>query len=495
MRFSFTYRIIALFAFVSPLAVFAQEPAMSVRTSLSVESVFMRTELMPESIVSDSVLLDKRFRIQPIANLAMGYGSRPLSVSWLGGQMHWTPNKRWSFQAGYALAGGLLPTYMESIANRDGYIPGLGYAVQDRVNHLYHTHYTFGRAKYKAGKHFVFELGKSKHFWGDGYRSMILSDNASPVPYFKIVTTLGKFRNVNQWMRMRDISAGQTLNQSRIKYGAMHSLSYQITPTLQASLYEWVVWQNSDTLSTRGLDLYYLNPLIFYRPVEYSLGSPDNVMLAASLRWNATPTLQLYGQFVLDEFNLRLFKRGNNWWGNKIAGQFGLRWNTPLQGLAVGAEMNIARPFIYSHGSSIQAWTHINQSMAHPLGANFVESCLRLSYAKKLWNVTEQLNAAAFGRDYDANGDGIVDNFGGNITRSYANPYGGSFGHDMLQGELHRTIFHGLTVSRAIAPTSRWEVYLRHNLRLENVNTQTIAENWIMVGIQTRGMLQPVQDY
>jgi hypothetical protein len=133
--------------------------------------------------------------------------------------------------------------------------------------------------------------------------------------------------------------------------------------------------------------------------------------------------------------------------------------------------------------------------MAHPLGANFMESCLRLSYAKKLWNVTEQLNVAAFGRDYDANGDGIVDNFGGNITRSYANPYGGSFGHEMLQGELHRTIFHGLTVSRALAPTSRWEVYLRHNLRLENVNTQTTAENWIMVGIQTRGMLQPVQDY
>ncbi|MFN5294827.1 MAG: hypothetical protein ACK5BL_04810, partial [Flavobacteriales bacterium] len=168
MRLSLTYRIIVLLAFGSPLGVFAQEPAMSVRNSPYDESVFMRTELMPESIVSDSVLLDKRFRLQPIANLSLGYGSRPLSVSWLGGQMHWTPNKRWSFQAGYALAGGLLPSYMESIASRDGYIPGLGYAVQDRVNHLYHTHYTFGRAKYKAGKHFVFELGKSKHFWGDG---------------------------------------------------------------------------------------------------------------------------------------------------------------------------------------------------------------------------------------------------------------------------------------------------------------------------------------
>jgi hypothetical protein len=255
------------------------------------------------------------------------------------------------------------------------------------------------------------------------------------------------------------------------------------------------VWQNSDTLSRRGLDLYYLNPLIFYRPVEYSLGSPDNVMLAASLRWSVTTSLQFYGQFVLDEFNVKLYKRGNNWWGNKIAGQVGLRWNRPGSGLEVLAEMNVARPFIYSHGSSVQAWTHMNQSMAHPLGSNFMESCLRVRYVKRLWTITEQLNAAAFGRDFDANKDGVMDNFGGNINRSYANPYGGNFGHELLQGQLHRTAFHGLTVSRALSESSRWEVFLRHNLRAEKVAEQLSTENWLMLGIQTRGMLQPVQDY
>jgi hypothetical protein len=133
--------------------------------------------------------------------------------------------------------------------------------------------------------------------------------------------------------------------------------------------------------------------------------------------------------------------------------------------------------------------------MAHPLGSNFVESCLRLRYVKKLWTVSEQLNAAAFGRDYDADADGLVDNFGGNITRSYANPYGGSFGHEMLQGALHRTVFHGFTLSRALSETSRWEMYMRHNLRAEKVGPEMATENWFMLGIQTRGMLQPVQDY
>ena len=79
--------------------------------------------------------------------------------------------------------------------------------------------------------------------------------------------------------------------------------------------------------------------------------------------------------------------------------------------------------------------------------------------------------------------------------RSYANPFGGNFGHELLQGEQHRTIFHGLTVSRALSESSRWEVYLRHSVRMEKIASQGSTENWLLIGIQTRGMLQPVQDY
>ncbi len=495
MRILIPYLPILLVALICSTNALAQEPAGGFGNYRSGTSIASPFPLQPSTLLNDSLEIKERFQFQTIANLSAGYGARPISVSWFGSQLQWNPGKRWSLQAGYALAGGFLPNYLERRAENEGYLSGLGYAVGDTVSHLYHTHYTFGHAQFKAGKHVSLELGKAKQFWGDGYRSMILSDHASPAPYFKLTTTLGKFRYMNLWMHLRDISSGQTLSNARVKYSAMHALSYQITPKLNATLYEWVVWQNRDTLSRRGLDLYYLNPLIFYRPVEYSLGSPDNVMLAASLRWSVSRSLQLYGQFVLDEFNLKLYKRSNNWWGNKIAGQLGLRWNTPGKGLEVLAEVNIARPFIYSHGSSIQAWTHINQSMAHPLGSNFLESCLRVRYVKKLWTVSEQLNAAAFGRDYDADGDGVADNFGGNITRSYANPYGGSFGHEMLQGELRRTIFHGFTLSRALSETSRWEVYLRHNLRAEKVGPQLTTENWLMLGIQTRGMLQPVQDY
>lgn len=493
-------RFVSLFfSCCATLLAAAQQPIRNIEHANTTISAVAHSHLQFSTAEFDSLLREaptsKRIQIFPTANLSGGGNSRPVSVSWLGAYAQWRPGSRLKLCAGYALTGGLLPDYLEKSATQDQFIPGFGYAVPDSRAHLYHAHYTFGSVEFRAGKHVVFELGKSKHFWGDGHRSMVLSDNASPVPFFKISTTLGKFRYVNLWMHMRDISSGQPIVQSRYKYAAMHALSYQITPRLNASVYEWVVWQSSDSLSRRGVDLYYLNPLVFYRPVEYSLGSPDNVMLAASIRWDAAPSFQLYGQFVLDEFNLKLYRRSNNWWGNKIAGQLGFKWKTPVDGLELQSEVNLARPFIYTHGSSIQAWTHLNQPMAHPLGSNFMESSTRLIFSKQLWKVCEQFNFARFGRDYDADADEVIDNFGGNITRSYANPYGGDFGHKLLQGELHQTAFHSLTVSRALTEKSRWEVYAQHILRKEVAIGNTTTENWIMVGIQTRGVLQPVQDY
>lgn len=439
----------------------------------------------------------KKLRITPFASIAIGSdiaSDRVVSPSFAGLEISYRPNKRWFAQAGYAVAGGYLPAYLQSSADSLRFIPGFGYAVSDDRPNLYHAHYAYGKIAYSAGKHFQFEAGRGKHFWGDGHRSLVLSDNAAPAPYARITTSVWKLRYTNLWMQLRDISSMQSLAQARIKYAAMHALSIDITPKLNLSLMEWVIWQNQDTMSNRTLDLYYINPLIFYRPVEYTLGSPDNVILAAALRWDAAKNLRFYGQFVLDEFNLKLFKKDNNWWGNKIGGQLGLIWK-PIEELTVLSEVNAVRPFTYSHGSSIQAWTHINQSMAHPLGANFLESCNSLHWRQGKWSVHEQFNVAFYGRDSDADGDGALDNFGGNLIRSYRDPFGGPFGHELLQGDRRKLMFHAFTLSRLIHADLGLELFLNHTYRFESGPAFEAVDHLLMVGIRTSGLLRPVQDY
>ncbi|MFN9798541.1 MAG: gliding motility protein RemB, partial [Bacteroidota bacterium] len=140
-------------------------------------------------------------------------------------------------------------------------------------------------------------------FWGDGRRSLILSDVASPYPYFRVDTRIWKIKYTNLWTRLSDIHGGRTFSERRGKYTAMHALSWNVTRDFNLTFFEMVIWQDSDSMSTRNLDLHYLNPVLFFRPVEYAQGSADNVILCLGFSIKARTKLQVYGKIVLDEFN------------------------------------------------------------------------------------------------------------------------------------------------------------------------------------------------
>lgn len=433
-----------------------------------------------------------------IGSISGGYQlvkeSKALAPGYVGLNIKWNNNEHWSSEAGYTLVGGMLPGYLDRLADSLQIMPGVGYAINDG-NNLRHAHYTYGHLSYSKGKHFHFEIGKGKNFWGDGYRSMILSDNASSYPYLRITTKVWKLKYTNLWMQMRDLSAGQLLKSARIKYVAMHALSFNATKKFNFSIYEMVVWQDRDTMSQRTLDINYLNPIIFYRPVEYSIGSPDNIILAASMKYKASTRLQLYGQFVLDEFNLRQFEGNKKWWGNKFGGQFGMKaFDLFAKGVNFQTEVNFARPFTYTHGSPIQSWTHLNQSLAHPMGCNFIEWVNFMRYDFGKWKILEQFTWAAFGRDKDVDNNGSIDNLGGNVLRSYKDPYK-QYGHKLLQGEKSNFYFHSLTISRKILDSETYELFLNHCIRYEENQQSRKLDNFILVGIRMSGLLTPANDF
>lgn len=435
--------------------------------------------------------------LKGFGSLAGGYQmfdkQQAVGFAFGGGEVGYKLRNKLSVALGYALNGMSPPSYIGQMT--DARVnPGIGYAVSDK-NNLYHTHYTYGHVAYNQGKFFALEIGKGKHFWGDGYRSLLVSDNAAPYPYARITTKVWRLKYTNLWAQMRDMTHGQLLSKARIKYTASHSLSWNIGKSFNMAIYEMVVWQDRDTMSHRTLDINYLNPIIFYRPVEYSVGSPDNVIIGLTFRWKVDKRLQIYGQFALDEFNLQQLRLKNDWWANKFGGQVGFKaFDLVVEGLSLQMEANAVRPFTYTHGSPVQSWTHLNQSLAHPLGANFGEWVTFVRYDKNKWRFQEQFIWASYGRDTDMDGDGIIDNMGGNILRSYKAPFK-NVGNEMYQGLRSVTHYNSITVSRKIFPNENYEVFLTHILRYEkNVERKTI-DNFILVGIQTTGLLQPTRDY
>ena len=89
-------------------------------------------------------------------------------------------------------------------------------------------------------------------------------------------------------------------------------------------------------------------------------------------------------------------------------------------------EYNQAQPYTYAHKEPMQSYTHFNQALAHPLGANFKEVVAFANYIKKKWKFSVKLTLAKvgldsiyshygqniFASDFDAQGDGDEYSYG-----------------------------------------------------------------------------------
>ncbi len=328
---------------------------------------------------------------------------------------------------------GVFNSYSDSLIRNSRVIPGMGYAYvskNDSLNPQYAYQYFSGYVSYSPNKIFNFQLGQDKHFWGDGYRSLFLSDVAAPYPYLKITTNVWKLSYVNLFTVMRDATNPSGFKKDWLnKYATFHHLSWNATKRINIGLFESIVWQGSDSTRHRGYDVNYLNPIMFFRPTEYSLGSSDNAFVGFNFKIKIAKKQQFYGQLLLDEFLLKEVKAdlkyafsGDSvekwgWWANKQAFQIGLKSFDlfKIKHLNFQTEFNYVRPFTYAHGSVQQNYGHMNQPLAHPLGANFIESATFLNYRHNRIFIEAKYTYAVYGAD-SAGTD-----YGKNIFVSYVN--------------------------------------------------------------------------
>ncbi len=318
----------------------------------------------------------------------------------LGGWVGWNATPRLTF--GFDVEGWTetLPNYLDSAARASEVTPGEGYAYRsgNAVAHYDWNAY----ADYKAGEYFHFTLGKGRNFIGEGYRSLFLSDEAYSYPYFKITTTAWHIRYVNLFTLMDDIrGAGGDPTHFAKKFTSMHYLSWNITKRLNVGLFEAIVWQDNDPKYPRGFDLSYVNPVIFYRPVEYGLGSPDNALLGIALNMKVGKQVQLYSQVILDEFLLKNVRAGDGWYGNKQGVQVGAVAHDAFhqKGLMLRGEVNYVRPFMYTHTDTRQNYAHYGEPLAHPYGSGFMEGLVQGEWRHGRWLIGDIISYAIMGRD------------------------------------------------------------------------------------------------
>jgi len=416
-------------------------------------------------------------RINPLANFEIGKEFSEVKNTWVntrGVMIEGRLGKNISFYGDFYENQAVFPQYLHNHIggrqiDRDApvgqyderyVVPGQG-RVKPYNDGGFDYSQSNGYVSYNAGEWINFQVCYGKNFIGDGYRSLLLSDNASPYGHFKITTTFWKLKYL--WMVAKfdhfDFYNRGIMGVSRFptKYGVFHYLTGNIGERFSFGIYESVMCSAKDEEGHRGLDMNYLNPFLFYRPVELAVGSPDNMLVGANAKLIVWKDAAIYGQFILNEFKLDELRSGNKWWANKYGYQIGVKsYNfLGINNLDVQTEYNHVRPFTYSHygrtdkprTNEKQVYTmnyfgHANQELMHPLGANFRESVSILRYRYGRWHIELKNMMAIHGKDkkFRETKELGANNFatwyisyGGDIFKSNEDRFG-SHGHEVGQG-------------------------------------------------------------
>lgn len=332
------------------------------------------------------------------------------------------------------------------------------------------------------------QFGHGKNFIGDGYRSLFQSDVSSPYPFLKLNVNFWKIKYTSTWMWLKDVRPEVTVDGAFFtKYMANHFLSWNVSKRLNIGLFESVMWADTNN---RGFDINYLNPIIFFRAIEFQTGQDaGNAILGLSGKYKWNNKVNIYGQFILDEFSLSDVKAGEKSWKNKFGFQLGAKYFNAfkIDNLLLQLEYNQVRPYTYSHNSIILNYAHFNQPMAHLWGSNFRELVLIGRYNYKRWFADAKFIIGQRGYDFNTTDDSF--NYGGNIYADEDNRVSDT-GIKIGQGNKTKSFMTEIQAGYLINPETNLKLFtniIYRDFNPEAITASTMDSNtfWFSIGIRT----------
>lgn len=363
-------------------------------------------------------------------------------------------------------------------------IPGQGRSKKFKTNG-YDFAMASGYVSYSPCKMLNVQVGHGKHFVGDGYRSLLLSDNAFNYPYARITTTFKNFQYTNLYTSFMNLTNGgdkippgiERLFQKKI--GSFQLLSASFWQRLNIGLFQGMIWEAADSTNRQHVNFNTFDPIIGVNALSYGLHNQNNMVLGATIKIKVMKTLSLYGQGVLDDLNSK-DKLGDA--RNKYGYQAGFTYVDAftLKNLTLQAEYNSVRPYTYTAENPEQSYSHYNQALAHPLGANFNETIGIVNYRIKDFFTEIKINYAVKGKD------SLFTNFGGNIFYSdsqLAFPAGTEV--KTTQGIATTILYQDVHIGYLVNPATNLNIVIGLSNRTERAEGRTANTQFVYLGFRT----------
>jgi hypothetical protein len=215
-----------------------------------------------------------------------------------------------SFSTAFYESQAYFPSYVENYTSSLGEktYPGSGIVPgQGRAKPFKQGGFDYGMASayvnYVPNRYLNIRTGHGKHFIGEGYRSLLLSDNAFNYPYLRISSKIGKKKNFEYTNLYASLFENQRVPITNmpeapfIKKGlSVHYLNYVPSKWLQVGLFESTIWDTWDDVNMKS---YSFNSQI-YNPIiginYLTKNSIHKSTIGTNLKLSPTKHLSIYNQ-------------------------------------------------------------------------------------------------------------------------------------------------------------------------------------------------------
>ncbi len=312
---------------------------------------------------------------------------------------------KFSFETRFYETQFYFPQYLDSIADARTIAFGMGRSKTFKdVGH--DVGFSSGYISYSPSKNVNVQFGQNKHFFGNGYRSLLLSDNSFNYPNLTFTLKMFKgkllYKNVNAWLQsLQRIPVSSTPESLfKTKGGSFRYLSFKPSSNLELGIFEGTIYKQYDQeLGQIPLPTSFYIPIIGASSLMNGFDSDNNLLLGANFSFNVMKDVLLYGQFALDGSSKNGIQLGGKWWN-----PFGLKKSWWL------FEYNQASTYMYTQTEDriLQNYTHTNQELAHPIGASFNEVISMFHFEKERFFANAKLMFASKLRHSGGYGENIL---------------------------------------------------------------------------------------
>lgn len=291
---------------------------------------------------------------------------RFLSTNTRGVRVAGDITSKFSFETRYYETQLVYPVFLDSIARKRSVAFGKGRAKPFK-NSGWDVGTAMGYISFAATKWLNVQFGNTNQFIGNGYRSLLLSDNCFNYPNLTIQGSFanGKIRymNTNAWLQTTQrIPVSSTPEaQFKSKDATFRYLVFHPVKQFEIGIFEGTIYKTyHDSIGEIKPNYSFYIPVIGVAGIVNGLKSENKVLLGVNANYRIKKRYLVFGQFAMD--------------ANGKAYQIGAKWYDfmNIQHAWLHVEYDHVDPYMYtmSAANSLQTYSNSNQALAYALGAS-----------------------------------------------------------------------------------------------------------------------------